>query len=62
MTTRYSYWNDDGIWIGYLEDFPDYWTQGESIDELRENLQELFSELSSGTIPHARRSAELKIG
>ena len=37
MTTqKYTYWQDEEMWMGYLEGFPDYWTQGESEVELKE--------------------------
>ncbi len=29
------------MWLGYLEEFPDYWTQGITEAELRENLIDL---------------------
>jgi len=31
-TVRYVYWQDDKMWLGYVEDFSDYMTQGESSD------------------------------
>ena len=27
---KYIYWQDDDMWLGYLEEFPDYWTQGKT--------------------------------
>jgi predicted RNase H-like HicB family nuclease len=60
-TTRYIYWQDEEMWLGYLEEYPDYWTQGATVDELEDNLRDIYQELSSGNIPHVRRSAELKI-
>ena len=50
------------MWLGYLEEFPDYMTQGESLDELKENLKDLYEELTSGRIPGVRRVAELEVG
>ncbi len=50
-STRYTYWEDDGLFIGYLEEFSDYMTQGLSLDELKENLRDIYGELNSGTIP-----------
>lgn len=47
--------------MGYLEEFPDYWTQGESESELQENLVDLYKELSSDHIPNVRRIAELEV-
>jgi predicted RNase H-like HicB family nuclease len=58
---KYIYWKDDDIWLGYLEEFPDYWTQGETEDELKEYLIDLYKELTSETIPNVRKVAELDI-
>ncbi|MGD2090498.1 MAG: hypothetical protein PVH61_30280 [Candidatus Aminicenantes bacterium] len=32
------------MWPGYLEEYPDYKTQGESIEELKENLKDIYQE------------------
>ncbi|MGH8651036.1 MAG: type II toxin-antitoxin system HicB family antitoxin [Gammaproteobacteria bacterium] len=58
---KYVYWKDDETWLGYLDEFPDYWTQGEAEDDLREHLADLYKELTSGTIPNVRRVTELDI-
>jgi predicted RNase H-like HicB family nuclease len=58
---KFTYWQDGEMWLGYLEDYPDYWTQGESETELRENLLDLYKDLSGGLIPNVRRVAELEI-
>jgi hypothetical protein len=29
MKKKYIYWQDDDMWLGYFEEYPDYWTQGE---------------------------------
>jgi predicted RNase H-like HicB family nuclease len=58
---KYVYWKDDDTWLGYLDEFPDYWTQGETEDDLREHLADLYKELTSGAIPNVRRVAELDI-
>ena len=58
---RFIYWQDDDMWLGYLNEFPDYVTQGESLEELQENLKDLYEELTSGRIPGVRRAAELEV-
>lgn len=58
---RYIYWQDGEMWLGHLEEFPDYMTQGETLEELQENLKDLFDDLTSGKIPGVRRVAELEI-
>ena len=25
------HWQEDGSWLGYLQEFPDYWTQGDTL-------------------------------
>jgi predicted RNase H-like HicB family nuclease len=60
-TAKYVYWQDENMWLGYLEAYPDYWTQGETTEELEENLRDIYLELVSGSIPNVRRVAELAI-
>jgi predicted RNase H-like HicB family nuclease len=61
-TARYVHWQDGEMWLGYLEEFPDDMTQGESVPELEENLRDLYRDLTSGEIPGIRKVAELTIG
>jgi predicted RNase H-like HicB family nuclease len=61
-TARYVHWQDGEMWLGYLEEFPDYLTQGESLAELKENLRGLYQDLTSGEIPGVRKVAELSVG
>lgn len=58
---RYVYWQDDQMWLGYFEEYPDYWTQGETQEELKENLADIYKELTSGAISSVRRIAELEV-
>jgi hypothetical protein len=58
---RYIYWKDDDMWLGYLEEYPDYMTQAETIEELQENLRDIYSDLTSGNIPCVRRADELEV-
>jgi hypothetical protein len=58
---RYIYWQDDDAWLGCLDEFPDYWAQGESEADLKACLIDLYKELTSGAIPNVRRVAELDI-
>ena len=60
-TVRFVHWEDAQTWLGYLEEFPDYLTQGASLAELEENLRDLYRDLTSGEIPGVRRVAELSI-
>lgn len=61
-TARYVHWQDKGMWLGYFEEFPDYITQGVTLEELQENLRDLYMDLTSGHISGVRRIAELTFG
>lgn len=54
-------WQEDEAWIGYLQDYPDYWTQGVSLDDLREHLRDLYQDLTSGELPGIRKIEELVV-
>jgi len=58
---RFVYWQDGKWWLGYLEEYPDYITQGETLEELKENLKDLYKDLTSGEIPCVRKVAELQV-
>jgi len=38
-TVKYIYWQEDRAWLGYLAEYPDYMTQGESLTELQRESQ-----------------------
>jgi len=59
--TTYKYCQDGEFWFGYLEEYPDYMTQGTSLEELKENLADLYKELNSGSIPSIIKADELDI-
>ena len=57
----FTYWQDGDAWLGYLDEFPDYLTQGASLDDLKSHLLSLYEDLTSGQIPCVKRHAELEI-
>ena len=59
-TKKFIYYQDEDMLIGWLEDFPDYRTQGETLDELKENLNDIYAGLTSGSIPNVRHAEELR--
>jgi predicted RNase H-like HicB family nuclease len=61
-TLKFVYYQENDIWVGWLEEFPAYRTQGISPDELKENLKDLYQDLSTGEIPFARKTGELMVG
>ena len=60
-TLKFNFWQDGEFFIGFLNDFPDYETQGYSKEELVENLKDLLNDLQSGEVPYVRKVEDLVI-
>jgi predicted RNase H-like HicB family nuclease len=62
MTARITYWMEaDGRYLGFLNDYPDHWTQGDTLSDLRDHLRDLFQTFSKEEIPGIRKEEELEI-
>lgn len=49
------------MYLGFLKEYPDHWTQGESLDDLKENLRDLYETFRKESIPGIRKEAELEV-
>jgi predicted RNase H-like HicB family nuclease len=46
MQLTYTYWEaKEGGYIGYLNQYPDCWTQGDTIQELEKMLVSLYGDI-----------------
>jgi predicted RNase H-like HicB family nuclease len=62
MKATFTYWKEsDGRYLGYLNDYPDHWTQGEDLEDLKEQLRDLCRTFSVEQIPGIRKVEELEI-
>ena len=41
MKLPYTYWPVDGGYIGYWNDYPEHWTEGDTLPELERMLRSL---------------------
>lgn len=62
QTRKFIYYQEDDMWIGWLEEYPDYRTQGATVEELQENLRDIYHDLTIGAIPAVRKVGELVVG
>ncbi len=60
-TVKYTFWQDGDFYLGFLNEYPDYWTQGISKEDLLENLKDLLTDLESGEIPFVRKVEEMAV-
>jgi predicted RNase H-like HicB family nuclease len=61
QTVKFVSWEEDGHWLGYLQDFPDYWTQGDSLDDLKTHLRDLYADLTNGQLSGIRKVDDLVV-
>lgn len=62
MKISYTYWKEtDGMFLGYLNEFPDHWTQGTDIEDLIENLADLYKIFTQEDIPGIKQVAEFEL-
>ena len=60
-TVKFVYWQDKEFWLGYLHDYPDFMTQGETLEELQEHLKDIYDEIIPGNIPLVTKIGELAV-
>lgn len=63
MKLKITYWKEsDGKYLGYLNDYPEHWTQGEDFEDLKEHLKDLHREFSTGDLPGIKKMEEIEVG
>jgi hypothetical protein len=50
-TKKFIYYKDGDMWVGWLEEYPDYRTQGETLEELEENLRDIYADSAVTPFP-----------
>ncbi len=60
-TKKFVYYQENDMWVGWLEEYPDYRTQGTTLEELKENLIDIYADLNSGDIPKVRKHGDLVV-
>jgi len=61
-TLQFTFWKEtDGKFLGYLNDFPDHWTQGDDLNDLKEHLKDLYDLFSSDDLPGIKQVQELEV-
>lgn len=45
---------EEGWFVGHIQEYPDYESQGKTLEELRNNLMEIHDDIRKGLVPDAR--------
>ncbi len=55
------YWKGEKFWLGKLLEYPEIMTQGETIEELEENLRDAYKMMVMEDIPEDHKIKEISI-
>ena len=55
------YQKKDNCFIGHIQEYPDYESQGETLDELKINLLDIYNDISNGLVPDAEPFQVLEV-
>jgi len=58
---KFTWWKTEQFFLGYLNDYPDYMTQGTNKEELVDNLKSLLEDIESNEIPYIRKTETLMV-
>jgi len=61
METRLKmvYWKGEKFWVGKLIEYPDIMTQGETLEELEENMKDAYILMAMDDVPAEHEIKEL---
>jgi len=55
------YWKSEQMWLGKLLEFPDVMTQGETVEELEENIKDAYRVLILEDVPADHLTKEIAV-
>ena len=55
------YWRSDQFWLGKLLEHPEIMTQGESLEELEENLKDAYLLMAMDEVPSSYQLKEIRL-
>ena len=60
-TLTMIYWKGERFWVGKLLDHPEIMTQGETIEELEENLKDAYQMMLMDEVPEQYEIKEIAL-
>jgi predicted RNase H-like HicB family nuclease len=55
------YWKDADFWVGKLLEHPEIMTQGETLEELEENMKDAYMLMTMDDVPQKHKVKELTL-
>ena len=63
MSTKMTmiYWKSDKFWLGKLLEHPEIMTQGETLEELEENIKDAYLMITMEDVPEEYKTKEISL-
>ena len=61
MKINIVYKESNGWFVGHIQEYPDYESQGRTLEELKGNSVEIHDDISKGLVPDAERFQILEV-
>lgn len=55
------YWKSDKFWLGKLQEYPEIMTQGETLQELEENIRDAYRLMVLDEVPEDHQVMEIAV-
>ena len=61
MKVSIIYKEEDGWYVGHIQQYPDYESQGKTLEELKKNLLDIYNDIKNGLVPDVKPSKVLEL-
>ena len=61
MKLSYTYEMDGTFFVGHLDDYPEYPTQGEDLQDFEENLLDIYRMIQAGELDARKKHGALEV-
>lgn len=61
MKISIIYKEENGWYVGHIQEYPEFESQGKNLDELKENLLDIYKDIQKGLVPDITPSKVLEL-
>ena len=61
MKINIAYKQENRWFVGHIQEYPEYESQGKTLDELKDNLIEIYNDIQNGLVPDAEAFQLLEV-
>lgn len=61
MKISIIYKEENGWYVGHIQEYPEYESQGKTLDELKQNILDIYADIKEGLVSEAKPSKVLEL-